>query len=868
MTPGDAIAQPALGTQLGPYRVEAALGAGGMGMVYRAVDTRLGRNVAIKVPKSPFDPRFEREARSVAALNHPNICTLFDAGPNYLVMELVEGPTLAARIARGPLPFAEAMSIARQIAEALDAAHEAGIVHRDLKPGNIKIKPDGTVKILDFGLARLLHPSLNATSGDDTRTVTVTEEGSRIGTPAYMAPEQTLGQPVDKRADIWAFGVVVYEVLTGARPFDGTTTTALVQAVLTREPDWDRVPPAPRAMLRRCLEKNPKHRLRDIGDLSWDTPAPAPLPRSRRWWIAVAAALAICGFSVWFTFFHLTAPSSAGRIFSFHIDPPENGHFGRGTNVTGLALSPDGKTAVFVASANGKVGLWSRPLDGTAPKFLPGTEGAGHPFWSPDGASIGFFIGGKLQRVDANGGAPQPIGETDTARGGSWSETGVILFGRGSSGIWQVPASGGQTKPLTTPNASRGEMFHYWPQALPGGHFLYFARSTKPENTGVYAASLARPNEPVQVLNIDASAWYAPAPGASRNGYLLWLRGETLLAQPFDPDALRFTGEARAIASPVARYGVSGQMYLTASANGILLYGSSYALNQFTWVDAAGHQLGTLGEPWNIGPFALTRDGRRVAFAMPNSTGTDIWLLETGRGVATRFTARPGQSIDPVWSADGRTLFFSSGPPFRMFRKDTSSAAEQLVTSDAIIHTPLDMSPDGHFLLYQDASQGHNMGSLWIRPTTGAGAGKPYHQTEFSEDNGRFSPDGCWIAYQCNESGRQEIYIDSFPDPRGKIRISTGGGRFPQWGASARELYYVSADNILMSVALRPEAQSLVPSAPRTLFPLGPNDGGLNPYVADPARERFLVNRWIENKPPLTVIVNWPVLLTRPPKPE
>ena len=481
----------AAGSQLGPYRIEAPLGSGGMGSVYRAVDTRLGRQVAIKIPSTPFDGRFEREARAIAALNHPNVCTVHDVGPNYLVMELVEGPTLAERLRRGPLPYAEAMAIARQIADALEAAHEFGIIHRDLKPANVKIKPDGTIKVLDFGLARMAEHA-PSDQEDPTHSLSLTEAGAILGTPRYMSPEQAMGKPVDKRADIWAFGAVVYEMVTGLRLIAGDTTPEILTAILTVEPDWNRVPAAARPLLKRCLEKDPKRRLRDIGEARFIVEEqPVHAPASRRWWIAAAAALVAGalggGWAVW----QLRRAASEERLLRLDIQPPDGSWFASGTNTSGLAISPDGKTAAYIVDTNGKTALWIRSLDEPEARPAEGTDGALLPFWSPDGKSIAFFARGTLQRLDLAGGKPRILCDVGTlAVGGSWGADGHILFGGWLKGLFQVPASGGKPVAFTTPNAARGEAFHYWPQVLPGGNFLYFVRSAKPENSGVYAASL------------------------------------------------------------------------------------------------------------------------------------------------------------------------------------------------------------------------------------------------------------------------------------------------------------------------------------------------------------------------------------------
>jgi serine/threonine protein kinase len=848
------VSQPAIGSQLGPYRIEALIGSGGMGSVYRALDTRLDRSVAIKIPAQPFDARFEREGRSIAALNHPNICTLHDVGPNYLVMELVEGPTLAERIRKGPVPIAEALAIARQIAAALDTAHQRGIIHRDLKPANVKVKPDGTVKVLDFGLARFATAD---PPGDDdpTHSLTVTEAGAVLGTPAYMAPEQALGKAADKRADIWAFGVILYEMVTGARPFPGDA------------PVWERVPAAIRPLLTRCLQKDPTNRLRDIGDAPFllELPTTAP-PASARsvgpWWILAAVALLLSA-GVW-TWSRLRPAASAQPVLRLEITPPVGSRFASATNSSGLSLSPDGRNAAYVVAAKGTTNLWVRALDDGTARMLVATEGAALPFWSPDGKSIAYFAGNKLQRIDLAGGAPRTICESRLTVGGSWAPGGQILYGGWSSGLFQVDSSGGTPVQLTTPDAARGEDFHYWPQVLPGGRFLYFARSpSKPQFTGVYAASFAEPNTPVQLLNSVTNAVYAPGNPDKAKGHLLWLQGSTLLAQSFDTAALKLSGEPHPVADPVASLGLHGQMVAAVSDTGILLYSASNPQDQLVWYDTVGRPLGTLGEPAVMGEFRPSPDGRRVATVRASPGGTDLWTVDVERSVATRFTSLPGISIHPVWSPDGRTLLFSSGSPFNLFRKDSLGAsAEQRLTESPHRQFATDWSPDGRWILHDEHIG--NQSSIQILPAPPAtGASRPYLKTGFNEAAGRFSPDGKWVAFQSDESGRDEVYIDTFPDPHGKTLVSARGGTFPHWAAAGRELFYLAADSMLMSVDVQLGPGSAKLSTPRPLFPATIKEG-ISPYAPTPDGKRILVMEPEKTARPLKVIVNWPALLNEP----
>jgi Tol biopolymer transport system component len=483
------------------------------------------------------------------------------------------------------------------------------------------------------------------------------------------------------------------------------------------------------------------------------------------------------------------------------------------------------------------------------------------PFWSPDGKSIAFFAHGKLQRVELAGGEPQTIAEVGFAVGGDWSPNGRILYAGWGSGVFQVAASGGKPVPLTTPDAARGEAFHYWPQVLPGGGFLYFVRSSKPEYTGVYAASLLAPHKGVQLLNTVNNALYAPGNPNQEKGHLLWLRGGTLVAQGFDTGTLKLSGEPYPIADPVAGLGLHGQMEVAVSATGVLLYSASIPLSQLVWYSRAGKPLGMLGEPAVIGHLRLSPDGRRIAMVRGSPGGADLWMMDVDRGVATRFTSRPGITINPIWSPDGRTVLFASGSPFNLYRKDSSGAsAEQRLAESPNVQFPSDWSPDGRWILYGEYVG--NQRTLRILPVSpGDGEPRLYGRTGFNEDLGRFSPDGHWVAFQSDESGRFEVYIDAFPNPRGKVLISTSGGTFPQWAAGGRELFYVAADSMLMSVAIKLGPGSVEPSAPKALLPVSVQDHGVNPYLPTPDGQRILVSEPEKAARPLKVIVNWPALL-------
>jgi Tol biopolymer transport system component/DNA-binding winged helix-turn-helix (wHTH) protein len=596
--------------------------------------------------------------------------------------------------------------------------------------------------------------------------------------------------------------------------------------------------------------------------------SPARSKLGRRWWIAAAVTLPLGALGIW-ALSHFRQTPADERVLRLQINPPAGSEFTFGTQAAGISLSPDGKTAAYVATDHGKAALWVQPLDGATARVLAGTEEAGLPFWSPDSEAVAFFAHGKLQRVYLAGGAPQTICDMGQARGGSWSDNGRILFGGWNSGLFQVAASGGQPSSLTTLDAARGEVFHYWPQILPGGRFLYFVRSTKRENSGVYAASLAKPREPVRLLATDTNALYAPAAdgaGNNRKGYLLWLRGGTLVAQDFDAATLKLSGVPHPVADPVARIGTPGQMQVSVSATGILLYNSSSPLRQFRWVDRTGKPRGTVGEPAFSAFFHLSPDGRRIAVSRGSPVGTDLWMLDVDRGVPSRFTSRPGLNISPVWSPNSRTVLFASDVPLNLFRKDASGAGEeQRLTRSPNPQFAMDWSRDGRFILYDEEAVPGNQRSLWILPVApGDAKPRPYLRTTFNEDMGQFSPDTRWVAFQSDETGRYEIYIDTFPEPREKVRISAGGGVLPQWGGDGRELFYISPDSLLMSVSLKPRGGSLVPSVPHALFPLLVMDTDVSPYEVARDGQRFLVlDTAQQGTQPLTVIVNWPALLNK-----
>jgi len=839
------------GQSLGPYRIDSFVAAGGMGQVYRATDTRLNRTVAIKICAGPFSERFAQEAKVVASLNHPHICHLHDVGPNYLVMEFVEGPPL-----RGPLPLKQAVEYSCQILEALDTAHRKGITHRDLKPANILVTKQG-VKLLDFGLAKRGGP-LQET--DATLTAALTGKGEILGTLQYMSPEQLQGKEADARSDLFSFGCVLYEMLSGKRAFEGQSAASVIAAILEREPTALNVAPPMERVVRTCLAKDPEQRFQTALDLkrnlTWALEQP-PLPAKanrRGWMAAAAAALVIGAFGGSWVVSHFR-PSAGNQVIRFQIAPPAGvGISGGGNFGGGFAVSPDGQTVAFVGVVKGKTGLWVRQLDATNARLVRGSEGATRPFWSPDSRSIAFGAGGMLLRADLSREAMSKICDVPGVYwGGSWSSDGRILYVTRDSGIFQVPALGGAPARLTTIDIAHGEGNHLYPQALPGGRFLYGVTGIDCLNGCVYAASLTKPGERVRLLTNGSEARYASV--GDGEGYLLWIRDGILLAQRFNAEKFQLVGEPHSLADPAV---------IASSGGETLVYGSSIALRQFKWLDRSGKELGLLGEP---GPWAFIRfapDGRRVA-SYRAASPQGIWLLETAHGVPSRLTSSP--ALSPVWSPDGRTILFSRLGVYRI-AADGTGIEEQVMRSPNALRVS-DWSRDGRYVMYAEAAPDTGL-DLWILPVTPEGRPSPnakpwsFVREPFNQQGGRFSPDGHWVVYLSDESGQLEVYVRSFPGPRVKLHVSTAGGAYPQWGSGGREVFYLSHDEKLMVVTLATAGSSLNVSLPHELFPL-PLGGvtGPNPFEVTPDGQRFLVSEPAASSEPLTVIVNWPALLKK-----
>jgi eukaryotic-like serine/threonine-protein kinase len=727
----------ASGTRLGHYEILAPIGAGGMGEVYKARDTRLDRTVAIKVSKEQFSQRFEQEARAIATLNHPHICQLYDVGPNYLVMEYIEGTPL-----KGPLPLDQAMKYAVQICDALDAAHKKHVTHRDLKPANILVTKAG-VKLLDFGLAKI---GSVVEADEATMTMALTGKGEILGTLLYMSPEQLQGKPADARSDIFDFGLVLYEMLTGKRAFGGSSHASVIAAILERPaPSVAEVAPAALDRgLRKCLAKDPDDRwqtARDLKDeIEWLAGAPeigrAAPSRSRpgRLTGIAAAVLAIAlGLAGWM-FWPKTEPPP--HVIRFQVPLPENAIFDQY-----VSLSPDGLKLVFNATGT-QAGLWIRDLDALEWRRLPGTEGALSPFWSPDSRFLGFVIGRQLKKIDVSGGPAQTLCETPNAGTGTWNRDGVIVFSsRGTGPLWKVSQAGGVPTAITAVDTARGERAHSLPSFLPDGKHFVYLRQGAPEIAGIYAGSLdSKPTEQSRE-RIQAGALAA----TYVNGYLFFMRENTLMAQPFDAGRLQLRGEAVPVAEHVGITGAIG--IFSISPSGVLAYraGIQSGTLQLTWFDRQGKIVSTFGQPGNDQLVALSPDGTRGAVRdAPFSTGGDLWTLDFARGMRTRFTFRLGLGSPGVWSPDGSRIAFGTGPVLEALYEKASSGAgdeKELLKEPGKIHVPTSWSHDGRFLLYYVNLAPKTGDDLWVLPLQGDRKPVPLLATDFNEHNASFSPD-------------------------------------------------------------------------------------------------------------------------------
>jgi serine/threonine protein kinase len=891
----------AIGTKLGPYEIQSPIGAGGMGEVYRARDTRLGRDVAIKILPEGFArdaermARLRREAQVLASLNHPNIAAIYgfeDSGATHaLVMELVEGPTLAERIKAGAIPLDEALPIAKQICEAVEYAHERGIIHRDLKPSNIKISSDGAAKVLDFGLAKAIEGDASATSVENSPTLSAmaTRAGFLLGTAAYMSPEQARGKNADRRSDIWAFGVVLFEMLSATRLFVGETTSDTLAAVIRADPEWNELPantpPKIRELLQRCLKKDSRQRLQSMGDARIaidETLSGAPdagtcaAPtdthakiRERIAWAAVALLTIVAAVST--IGYIARAPRPATAIVS-EISAPSNANFAFGGDVSGPpVLSPDGQRLAFSAiGSDGKQRLWVRPLDFATAQPLEGTEGATFPFWSPDSRSLGFFASGKLNRIDASGGPTLAIASASNGRGGSWGADGTILYTPDTiSPIYGVPASGGTPEPVTKLNASLNETTHRWPQFLPDGkHFLFYAHGEISQNHATYAASLDG-GAPKLLLRGNSSAVYTPP------GYLLFVRQGTLMAQRFDVSNLRLAGDAVPLAENSAVDGIISRGIFTVSENGILAYqvGNGWLRPaRLLWFDRSGKQIAETGTPDYFTAASLSPDGRKLAAEIgERGTTLNIWVFDLARGIPTRLTFSPNTNAGPTWSPDGKTMAFLSdrSGKFHAYQKaaDGTGSTMPLVVDDAQESFP-SFSSDGRYLTFDRlAPTPGSHTEIWALPLFGDRKAFPVVQSsQFDVGEPALSPDGKWLAYISHETGLEEIYIVPFPKGTGKWEVSGGGGKWPRWRHDGKELFYFSLDNKLMSAEISQQGAGLVIGKVALLFPTVAVVPSTHwPYDVSADGKKFVVATQSTQgtSEPLTLVMNWPALLKK-----
>ncbi len=865
----------ASGTKLGLYEILAPIGAGGMGEVYRARDTRLKRDVALKVLPEAFanDPnrmmRFQREAEVLASLNHPNIAHIFgvadEGSARALAMELVEGES-----PRGPMPYDEAWKIALQIADALAYAHEKGVVHRDLKPANIKVTPDGVVKLLDFGLAKAFSGTPDSISADPANSPTITmgatAVGVILGTAAYMSPEQARGKSVDRRADIWAFGVVLYELLTGKQLFRGEDLTDTLASVVKQHPDLSAAPEPARRVLQACLEKDPKKRLQAIGDVRYlvTDGVTAPSGRGSVWagsvgWI-VAAALVLAAIPLAVLSYRHSSEEPP-RVLRFTVPPPEQGTFGP----AGLPqLSPDGSHIAYVARVQGgPFQLWVSDLDSLTSRVLI-KESTRFPFWSPDGRSIGFWSGGKLQKVDAIGGPALTLCDAINFFGGTWGRDDVILFSTGPGPIQRVSAAGGSSTPVTTVDQASGESGHDFPWFLPDGrHFLYtaYSYSNDEEKTAIYVGDLQSKEMRTRVMYARSNAVYV------QPGNILFQRERTLMAQAFDAGKLRTSGDAFPIAEQVDSRPGPVRGYFSASQNGVLAFTSgAQAQNvQMTWFDRSGKTVGTVGAPVEMEWPAISPDGKTVAIDRRDAqTGYyDIWLHDLARGTDSRFTFDSKNNRFPVWAPDGNYLAFLSdrSGPGSVYKKATGGIGQdEIVDQDELNKRPTDWSPDGRYVIEESgAATPKTADDIWIAPATpGKGGEKPhpYLQTEFEEGEAKLSPNGRWLAYHSNETKRNEVYIMTFPSPGGKWQISTSGGNIPIWSRDGKQLFYVNG-NKMMAVEIKGAGANPEPGVPQPLFDV--RFGPSNPSFDVSKDGRFLIATPVEQAAavPITVVVNW-----------
>jgi eukaryotic-like serine/threonine-protein kinase len=874
------------GIKLGPYEIVEPLGAGGMGEVYRGRDTRLQRTVAIKILPAHLSndvvrkQRFEREAKTISSLNHPHICTLYDVGQqdgvDFLVMECVEGETLAKRLEKGPLPLDQVLKLGAQIADALDKAHRAGIVHRDLKPGNIMLTATGA-KLLDFGLAKPAAPLASAaTLTAASPKSPVTEQGTIVGTFQYMSPEQVEGKELDGRSDIFSLGAVLYEMLTGKLAFEGKSQLSVASSILEKEPApissiKPLTPPVLDHAIRRSLAKDPEERWQTARDLALELKwlaesssqagpavravAPAKLQRVLPWLVSFVLLVALAVVAMWW---RNSIPAKQTMYFSSPFPYPARD----------IAIAPNGHTIAVVSyleSARKNV-IWIYELGSSDARSLANTEGATYPFWSPDSRSLAFFADGRLKKLELSGGPVQTICDAPAGRGGSWNKNGVIVFApEVTVGLHRVSASGGTPTQISNPDRNRGEDGHRWPMFLPDGkHFLYMAAnfSGRKGVNAIFVGSLDSDEKRFVVEATANAAYVAP-------GYLLFYRDRTLLAQSFDPKAFSLTGEPTTILTEIQYLPQVRRAVFAVSDNGTLVAqtGTAVAVSQPVWFDRKGKEVGVVGTPDVYGNVFLAPNGRFVATDkadMGSQNVVDIWTYELQRENAKRLTFDPSLNSVPIWSPDATRLVFASNRPFRfdLFIKNSDGAQEEKnIVHDDVQKYPTDWSRDGKYILY---TRGADLWSVTLPELKSS----LFLKAPSVLRNGQFSPDGKWVAYASNETDKWEIYVTSFPGAQGKWQVSTGGGEQPRWRGDGKELFYLSSDAKMMATPVTTGA-NFDAGTPVALFQATPRPPVLvyDLFVYDVSRDgqRFLINTPVKQAEtaPMSVVLNWPAKLNK-----
>jgi eukaryotic-like serine/threonine-protein kinase len=876
----------AIGTRLEHYEIVDTIGAGGMGEVYRARDTKLGRDVAFKVLPDLYasDPdrlsRFQREAQLLASLNHPNIAQIYgvveSAGTRGIVMELVQGETLQTRLKRGPVPPEEALRIATQVAEGLEAAHDNGIVHRDLKPGNIMVSVEGHVKVLDFGLAKALEAQAGDLNFSNSPTVLSrdnTQTNVVMGTAAYMSPEQLRGRTADVRSDIWAFGCVVYEVLCGQQTFSGETMTDLIAGIVRAEPEWNLLPSATPAALRsvlaRCLEKDRRRRYHAIGDVRLDLEASptigaAPAAGVRRgrervaWSIAGGVAIAAIGLLAAMGYWASRGPQP--HVARFLVEFPPDVSLGSAGAAPFPTISPDGQYAAFDGVISGTGRLWLRPIGSLASQPIAGTEFAGssnaQSFWSPDSRSIGFFAAGKLKRVAVVGGPPQILCDAGgDAISGTWSQNDVIVFERDGV-LHRVRAAGGVSTPIRTPDKSRNERAYKHPAFLPDGkHFLYVALSSEPGRSEARVGSLDSNVDQPLFANYSKVLYSDP-------GYLLFVKDGTLMAQAFDPGSLKTKGDIFPVAESVASLVGNGTAAFSVSKTGTLLYRNTGAgsSTELAWFDRSGKKTGSVPTVGSVSRPYLSPDQTFIAMQRNDGQSADIWLIDRVRGTNSRLTLDSGDETYPVVSPNGKQVAYTSTRDGKLgfyIKSASGVGAEELIATvqggDPAI---TDWSPDGKLLLYGFMA-GETQWDSWAVEVTGERKAFPVLNQKFNDYRARFSPDGHWISYTSNETGRQEIYVQGFPPSGEKKQISVDGGNYAYWRQDGREIIFDSADGKMMAVDIK-LGTPLQVGVPRELFKL-PGLIYSSRYAITPDAQRLLfpLAPQSSDRPTITIVLNW-----------